>query len=67
MKWLIVLFLLNSNAQAGFSEIPASNRYQYKKPVSKKVKKEQLGRVKRISLISILRAYLKRIRPSLTY
>lgn len=37
MKWLVFLILLHTNAQAGFHEMPASNRYQYKKSAPKKV------------------------------
>ena len=39
MKWLVFLILLHTNAHAGFSEMPASNRYQYKKAIAKKVQK----------------------------
>ena len=50
MKWLVVLLLLHSNAHAGFSEIPTSNRYQYQKPVSKKTQKKTVRKSKKNQL-----------------
>ena len=50
MKWLTILLFLNSTAQAGFSEIPASNRYQYKKPAPKKVERRTVRKSKKSEL-----------------
>lgn len=50
MRWIIVLLFVYSNAQAGFSEIPASNRYQYKKSASKKVQKRTVRKSKKNEL-----------------
>lgn len=50
MRWFVILILLHSNAHAGFSEIPASNRYQYKKPAPKKAQKRTVRKNKKSEL-----------------
>ncbi len=50
MKRCIVLFFIFSNTHAGFHEIPASSRYEYKRPLPKRVKKKTYRKSKRNQL-----------------
>ena len=50
MKWLVILLFIHSSVEAGFSEIPSSNRYQYKKAAPKRVNKKVVRKSKKNQL-----------------